>query len=182
MVSGRQKFIIGIVVVAIVSGCFWVIANAHPQQTAAQALILRAEERGPGWDSGDGYADRSTDQGVMSQSDHAYRPGNATGATVAFDVDLIIFDSKENCAAAFERFNTTHNTNDPQVNYSYLSIGDRAFHFAYVSGYPNVYLFTRGTALCWVFYVDFEHPFDGKWTETLMDIVELQPEKIERHA
>jgi hypothetical protein len=58
MVSGRQKFIIGIVVVAIVSGCFWVIANAHPQQTAAQALILRAEEIGPGWDSGDGYADR----------------------------------------------------------------------------------------------------------------------------
>jgi hypothetical protein len=95
MVSGRQKFIIGIVVVAIVSGCFWVIANAHPLQTAAQALILRAEEIGPGWDSGDGYADRSTDQGVISQSDHAYRPGNATGATVAFDVDLIIFDSKE---------------------------------------------------------------------------------------
>jgi len=187
MVSKRLIVLTAIIVLAIVaSGLIYALSRPQMQESAAQAMVLRANEIGTGWTGQEGHEYFSYPD-ENSGLEWVYLYYNDTG-NLGIDIhsDFTVFITTEACNQAYEGDNSSYYAYKDAINYTTIPIGDKAIYLESNKpvlegmGYPAC-MFMRGNVLCimWV-YPPGPGPF--AWQKNvLLDVVQLQLEKIDQY-
>lgn len=141
MVSKRQM-IVAIVVVALMVVAGFVYLTLPAPETTSQAMIIRPNEIGQGWQGSATNVPFSI-PGETSNSRWDYYLQNSTvGTSAGFEVTILNFNSTVSSLHAFEQDNSTFYAEGSGINYSSAAMGDRAFYVNEAGEMPR-YEFVR---------------------------------------